>query len=204
MTKRAFDLAMASFGLLFAAPLMIVVALAIKLDSPGPVMFRQERVGLRGRIFRIHKFRTMVDAATNGPTLTVGNDARITRTGRFLRRSKLDELPQLFDVLAGQMSLVGPRPELPQYVALYPAPLRDKVLALRPGITHPDSLALADESALLARAADPEREYVEVILPRKLQGAVDYAEHATLVTDLKVIMRTLRVMLQRAAHRNPA
>ena len=205
MAKRAFDLAIATLGLLLAAPVMIAIALAIKLDSPGPVMFRQERVGRAGRIFRIHKFRTMVvGAAASGHGLTVADDARITRTGRFLRRSKLDELPQLLDVLAGQMSLVGPRPELPQYVALYPAPLRDKVLALRPGITDPVSLALADESALLAQAADPEREYVDVILPRKLRGAIDYAERATLITDLKVIARTVRVLLQRVANRSPA
>jgi lipopolysaccharide/colanic/teichoic acid biosynthesis glycosyltransferase len=205
MAKRAFDLTIAALGLLLASPVMLVIAVAIKLDSPGPVMFRQERVGRAGRIFRIHKFRTMVvGAAASSHGLTVDADARITRTGRFLRRSKLDELPQLLDVLAGQMSLVGPRPELPRYVALYPAPLRDKVLALRPGITHPVSLAMADESELLAQAADPEREYVEKILPHKLRGAIDYAEHATLITDLKVIVRTLRMLLQRAANRSPA
>jgi lipopolysaccharide/colanic/teichoic acid biosynthesis glycosyltransferase len=205
MTKRAFDFAAAAVGLLLAAPLMTLIAVAIKCDSPGPVLFRQERVGRAGRIFRIHKFRTMViDAAERGPALTVGDDARITPVGQFLRRSKLDELPQLLDVLAGEMSLVGPRPELPQYVALYPPALRDKVLALRPGITDPVSLAFVDETALLARAADPEREYVEVILPRKLSAAADYAEHATLVTDLKVIARTLRLLLRRSMQRSPS
>jgi lipopolysaccharide/colanic/teichoic acid biosynthesis glycosyltransferase len=204
MAKRAFDLVVAALGLLLAAPLLALVALAIKGDTPGPVLFRQERVGRGGRTFRIHKFRTMVDdASARGPALTIGADARITRVGRFLRRSKLDELPQLFDVLAGTMSLVGPRPELPRYVALYPAALRDKVLAVRPGITDPVSLAFADESALLARSADPEREYVEVILPRKLNAAAEYAAHATLATDLVVIARTLRLVLQRSMQRSP-
>jgi lipopolysaccharide/colanic/teichoic acid biosynthesis glycosyltransferase len=199
MAKRAFDLAVAALGLLLTAPLLASIAVAIKCDSAGPVLFRQDRVGRGGRIFRIHKFRTMVvDASTRGTSLTVGDDARITRVGRFLRRSKLDELPQLLDVLAGAMSLVGPRPELPQYVALYPAALRDKVLRVRPGITDPVSLTFVDESALLARAPDPEREYVEVILPRKLTAAAEYAEHATLVTDLKIITRTLQTVLRRS------
>lgn len=199
MAKRLFDFAVALLALLLAAPGMLVIALAIRLDSPGPVFFRQERVGRGGTRFRIHKFRTMVaDAASRGPALTVGDDARVTRVGRFLRRSKLDELPQLIDVLIGDMSLVGPRPEVPQYVARYPAALRDKVLALRPGITDPVSLAFADESTLLARAADPEREYVEVILPRKLNAAAAYAEQATLATDLKVIAGTLRLLWHRS------
>jgi lipopolysaccharide/colanic/teichoic acid biosynthesis glycosyltransferase len=205
MAKRMFDFAIAAVALLLAAPLMAVIAVAIKCDSPGPVLFRQERVGRAGRIFRIRKFRTMVaDAPARGPALTVGDDARITHVGHFLRRSKLDELPQLLDVVAGEMSLVGPRPELPQYVALYPPALRAKVLALRPGITDPVSLALADETALLASAADPEREYVEVILPRKLSAAADYAEHSTLVTDLKIIALTLRMLLRRSIQRSPS
>ena len=202
MVKRAFDLLVASLALLLAAPLMLLIGLTVRMDSPGPAFFRQERVGRGGARFRIHKFRTMVaDAPTRGLALTVGDDARVTRVGRFLRRSKLDELPQLIDVLAGDMSLVGPRPEVPQYVARYPAALRDKVLALKPGITDPVSLAFADENALLARAADPEREYVEVILPRKLQAAAAYAERATLLTDLKVIARTLHLLIQRSTRR---
>lgn len=203
MSKRAFDLTVATLAIVLAAPLLLVIAIAIKCDSPGPVLFRQDRVGRAGRIFRIHKFRTMVvDAPALGPGLTVGDDSRITRVGRFLRRSKLDELPQLFDVLAGRMSLVGPRPELPQYVALYPPALREKVLALRPGITDPVSLVFADEAALLAHATDPEREYVEVILPRKLSAAADYAARSTLLTDLKVIAQTLRLLLRRSMQRS--
>jgi lipopolysaccharide/colanic/teichoic acid biosynthesis glycosyltransferase len=199
MAKRAFDLLGAALALVLLWPLLLAIGLWIKLDSPGPAFFRQQRVGRHGREFAIHKFRTMVaDAPQRGPQITVDKDPRITRAGRFLRHSKFDELPQLLDVLAGHMSLVGPRPEVPAYVARYPADLRDKVLAVRPGITDPVSLELADESALLARAADPEREYLEVLLPRKLRAAAAYAEHATLRTDLRVIGRSLRVLCARA------
>ncbi len=198
MGKRLFDLAVACLALLLLAPFMLLMSLWIKFDSPGPVFFRQERVGRRGVPFRIHKFRTMVaDAPRRGPSITVGDDPRITRAGRWLRRSKLDELPQLLDVIAGHMSLVGPRPELPMYVALYPAALRERALAVRPGITDPASLHFADESALLARAADPEREYREVLLPAKLREAVAYAEGASLRTDLGVLWRTLGLLLRR-------
>ena len=193
MAKRAFDIVVAGLGLLLLAPLLVALGLWVRLDSPGPALFRQERVGRFGRTFRIHKFRTMVDGAP-GPQITVGADARITRAGAWLRARKLDELPQLIDVLAGSMSLVGPRPEVPRYVALYPAALRDKVLSVRPGITDPVSLQMADESARLARAADPEREYVEVLMPAKLRAAAAYAERATLWSDLQVLARTLRLL----------
>ena len=196
MTKRLFDLLGAALALVALAPLMLGIALWIRLDSPGPVFFRQQRVGRHGAPFRIHKSRTMVrDAAQRGPALTVGDDARITRAGGWLRRSRLDELPQFIDVLAGDMSLVGPRPELPQYVAHYPPALRERVLALRPGITDPASLAYIDEDRLLAAAADPEREYIEVILPAKLRHALDYAERASVATDLGVLVRTARRLL---------
>lgn len=197
MAKRLFDLIAAGLGLALLALPGLLVALAIKLDSRGPVFFRQERVGRGGRPFRIHKFRSMrVDAERQGQ-LTVGADARITRVGGWLRRSKLDELPQLIDVLLGDMSLVGPRPEVPRYVAVYPAPLRDVVLSVRPGITDPASLRLADESLLLAHAVDPEKEYVEVILPAKLAEAAAYAKQATLMSDLRIIFRTLGLLFKR-------
>ena len=199
MSKRLFDLAASALALLLLAPLFALIALRVKLDSPGPVFFRQERVGRGGQPFRIHKFRTMVaDAPQRGPALTVGADPRITRTGAWLRRTRLDELPQLIDVLQGRMSLVGPRPEVPRYVQHYPPGLRERALAVRPGITDPSSLAHLDEGALLAAAADPEREYIEAILPRKLQAAADYAERASLWTDLQVIARTLKLLVQRA------
>ena len=197
MAKRAFDLLGAALALVLLSPLMLAVALWIKLDSPGPVFFRQQRVGRHGEPFDIHKFRTMhVEAPAQGLPLTVGDDPRITRAGRFLRRTRIDELPQFIDVLRGRMSLVGPRPEVPRYVALYPPALRQRALAVRPGITDPASLAYIDEAALLARAADPEREYVQVILPAKLRHAADYADHATLGTDLRVLWRTVRVLLR--------
>ncbi|MBZ8140249.1 sugar transferase [Rubrivivax gelatinosus] len=196
MIKRLFDLAGAAVALLLLAPLLLLVALAVRLDSPGPVFFRQERVGRGGVPFRIHKFRTM-RAGAPGLQITVGEDPRITRVGRWLRRTRIDELPQFIDVLQGTMSLVGPRPEVPRYVAFYPPGLRERVLSVRPGITDPVSLAYADESELLARAADPEREYVEVLLPRKLQAAAAYAERATLWTDLGVLLRSVGVLLGR-------
>lgn len=192
MIKRLFDIVGASVALLLLWPLLLAVALWIRLDSPGPVFFRQERVGRHGVPFRIHKFRTMVtDAPARGLQITVGADPRITRAGAFLRRTRIDELPQFIDVLQGTMSLVGPRPEVPRYVALYPPALRERALAVRPGITDPSSIEFIDEAELLARAADPEREYVEVILPQKVRRAAEYAEQATLWSDLRVLWRTL-------------
>ena len=193
--KRLMDIVFAVCGLVLLAPLMLVVALAIKLDSRGPVFFRQERVGRRGRLFRIHKFRTMVLKAPQlGRPLTIGADPRITRVGSWLRRRRLDEIPQLIDVLQGTMSIVGPRPELPRYVAQYPAAAREKVLSVRPGITDPAALAFRNESQLLELAVDPEREYIEVVLPMKLEYAIAYAEKASLWTDLLLIARTLKVL----------
>lgn len=195
MAKRMFDAIAAALGLLLLSPVLLAVAIAVRLDSPGPVFFRQERVGRGGRTFRIHKFRTMhVDAPSRGPAITVGVDPRITRVGHVLRGHRLDELPQLIDVLWGDMSLVGPRPEVPRYVEHYPAEMRAKVLSVRPGITDPASLEHLDEATLLASASDPEREYVQVILPRKLALQADYAARATLASDLKVIARTLRAV----------
>jgi len=193
--KRVMDLLFALGGLILFSPLMLTIAVAIKLDSPGPVFFRQERVGRHGKPFRIHKFRTMVDCAEQqGRQITVGQDARITRVGRWIRDRRFDELPQLIDVLKGDMSIVGPRPEVPRYVAMYSPEVREKVLSVKPGITDPASLAFRNEAELLARAEDPEREYVEVIMPRKLQHAMAYAERASVWTDLMLIGRTLRVL----------
>lgn len=193
MAKRLFDVLLSAIGLLVLSPLLLAVALWVRLDSPGPVFFRQERIGRHGVPFRIHKFRTMVHGG-QGAQITVGHDARITRAGAFLRRAKLDELPQLIDVLRGDMSLVGPRPEVPRYVALYPAALRDKVLSVRPGITDLASLEFRNESERLARAADPEREYVEVVMPAKLRLAAHYVDHASVLFDLQLIARTLRLV----------
>jgi lipopolysaccharide/colanic/teichoic acid biosynthesis glycosyltransferase len=198
MAKRLFDLVGAACALVLLAPLLLVVALAIRLDSPGPVFFRQERVGKGGVPFRIHKFRTMrADAPALGPQVTVGQDARITRVGHWLRNRRIDELPQFIDVLLGRMSLVGPRPEVPRFVAHYPAALAARVLAVRPGITDPAALAHIDEAALLAGSPDPERTYIDQILPHKLALQAQYAATATLWSDLVVLGRTLRVLLAR-------
>ncbi|NBD20697.1 sugar transferase [Aquabacterium fontiphilum] len=198
MSKRAFDWVMASLGLAVLSPVLLLIALAIKLDSPGPVFFRQERVGRHGRLFRIHKFRTMRhDPSGTGLQITVGADARITRVGAFLRASKLDELPQLIDVWRGVMSLVGPRPEVPRYVAAYPADLRDKVLSVRPGITDLASITYRDEAAVLARAADPERAYIDEVLPHKLRLAAQYVDEASLGKDIGLIMRTIWAIVRR-------
>ena len=198
MAKRLFDLLLSSLGLLVLAPLLLLIALLIKLDSPGPVMFRQERVGRYGQPFRIHKFRTMRhEPAGQGLQITVGADRRITRVGGFLRASKLDELPQLLDVWLGDMSLVGPRPEVPRYVAHYPADVRDKVLSVRPGITDIASIEYRDESAVLARAADPEHAYIHEVLPHKLAMAAQYVDRSSVALDLWLIWRTLVAIVRR-------
>lgn len=195
MLKRLLDVLVAVSALLLLSPVFLVVALWIVLDSPGPVFFRQERVGLRGRTFRILKFRTMAQQQpAGGLQITSSQDARITRAGAFLRRSKLDELPQLIDVLRGTMSLVGPRPEVPRYVAEYPAEQRERLLSVRPGITDFASLRFRNEGDLLAQADDPERVYLEVILPEKLRVATNYVEHATMAADLRALGLTLRTV----------
>jgi len=198
MAKRLFDLLAATGALLLLSPLLVVLALVVKLDSPGPVFFRQQRVGRHGVPFHIHKFRSMrVDAPALGPAVTVGRDPRITRSGHWLRHYRLDELAQFIDVLQGTMSLVGPRPEVPRYVAHYPAELAAVVLSVRPGITDPASLAHIDEASELAAAADPEQHYIQQILPRKLRLQAAYASRATLGSDLVLMLRTVRVLLSR-------
>lgn len=198
MAKRLFDLLLSTLGLLVLAPVLLLIAVWVKLDSPGPVMFRQERVGRHGQPFRIHKFRTMRhEPAGQGLQITVGADRRITRVGAFLRASKLDELPQLLDVWLGDMSLVGPRPEVPRYVAHYPAALRDKVLSVRPGITDIASIEYRDESAVLARAADPEQAYIHEVLPHKLALAARYVDESSLWLDVRLIGRTVWAIVRR-------
>ncbi len=197
MVKRLFDWFASGVGLLLLAPLLLILASWIKLDSPGPVFFRQERVGLRGRLFRIHKFRTMVtDAERRGLQITVGADARVTRVGQWLRKYKLDELPQLFDVWLGYMSLVGPRPEVPRYVACYPAKVRDVVLSVRPGITDRASIEFKDENLILGRATDPDKAYVEEVLPIKLKYYVEYVENNSVLGDVKLIISTFAALIR--------
>lgn len=193
--KRTFDIFLAILGLLVLAPLFGIVALLIKVDSSGPVFFRQERIGKGFRPFVIYKFRTMVqDAHQKGGVLTTGGDPRITRVGRILRQAKIDELPQLLNVLIGDMSLVGPRPEVRQYVELFRKHY-DTILAVRPGITDLASLKYRDEAAILARFENPEREYVQRILPDKLRLAEEYVHRSSLVLDLVLIFKTLLTLI---------
>ena len=191
MSKRAFDLAASLCGLLLLAPLLGSIALWIRLDSGGPVFYRQLRIGRYGVPFSIFKFRTMSVQAEAGAQLTVGQDARITRAGRFLRHYKLDELPQLINVLQGSMSLVGPRPEVPRYVACYPPDVRRIVLSVAPGITDWASIHYKDENAILGHAADPEQAYIDTILPVKLEYYVRYVQERSFWTDLRIIANTL-------------
>ncbi|MDC7691866.1 sugar transferase [Vogesella indigofera] len=197
IVKRLFDLTAVLAGLWLIWPLLVLIALWVKLDSPGPVFFRQVRVGRGGQLFRIHKFRTMQINAEAAGQLTVGADARVTRAGRLLRKTKLDELPQLLDVLFGDMSLVGPRPEVPKYVALYPARVKEVVLSVRPGITDWASIRMIDENELLGKAADAEKMYIESILPQKLDYYLQYARSYTLWGDVQIILATLLKIVSR-------
>lgn len=191
MIKRLFDIAVALVGLVLLAPLFALIALTIKLDSAGAVFFQQPRVGRRGKTFKILKFRTMTVQTGETRQLTVGDDCRITRAGRFLRHYKFDELPQLINVLNGTMSLVGPRPEVPRYVACYPPDIRAIVLSVAPGITDWASILYREESTILGRAIDPEKTYIEVILPIKLSYYVRYVRERSFWNDLKIIYKTL-------------
>jgi lipopolysaccharide/colanic/teichoic acid biosynthesis glycosyltransferase len=191
LAKRALDILASVLGLLLASPLLLAAALAVRLDSPGGVFFVQQRVGRNFRPFGIYKFRTMVaDAEARGGPITFGADPRITRIGRWLRKTKIDELPQLANVLVGHMSLVGPRPEVPKYVEMF----RDDyayILSVRPGITDLASVKYRDESEQLAASSDPERDYVERVLPDKIALARQYIATATWGGDLRIILQTL-------------
>lgn len=191
MIKRAFDIVVAAIGLLVLSPLMLAVALLIKIDSPGPVLFRQERVGKDFRRFHIYKFRTMVrEAPQSGALITAGADARITRVGSFLRQTKFDELSQLINVVKGEMSLVGPRPEVPRYVEMFRKDY-EEILRVRPGITDTASLKYQDEGEILGRGGNPEEDYVRRILPDKVQLAKEYVGRSSFFYDLGLIARTL-------------
>ncbi|EGQ9730731.1 sugar transferase, partial [Vibrio cholerae] len=165
MVKRLFDIVFASLGLAVLFPFFCIIALLIKLDSEGPVFFRQMRVGRGGVLFRIHKFRTMALNSESVGRLTVGNDSRVTRIGHFLRRYKVDELPQLIDVVVGNMSLVGPRPEVQEFIDCYPSEVKLEVLSVRPGITDLASIEMVDENEILAKYSDSRKAYIEQILP---------------------------------------
>ena len=189
--KRLFDILASGFGLLILSPLFLILAVWIQLDSPGPVFYRQTRVGRGGRDFRIFKFRTMRVGADKGSLVTIGGrDPRVTRVGAFLRRLKLDELPQLLNVLAGDMSLVGPRPEVRKYVDLY-TPEQLHVLDVRPGMTDAASIKYRNESELLGQAEDPEDYYIHVVLPDKLAINLDYVRNHSFWGDIRLIFKTI-------------
>jgi lipopolysaccharide/colanic/teichoic acid biosynthesis glycosyltransferase len=197
MLKRAFDLLLSAFGLLLISPLLLVCGAWVLLDSRGPVFYSQDRVGRKGAIFKLIKFRSMKSGSDRSGLLTVGGrDARITRSGYYLRKYKLDELPQLFNVLMGDMSLVGPRPEVPKYVALY-TPQQLEVLSLKPGITDWASLKYFDENELLGNAENPEQVYIEEIMPAKLSINLEYIKSRSLLGDCEIILLTLLRIVKR-------
>ena len=191
MLKRAFDIVFAAVLLVLLSPLLLVFALAVALTSPGGAFFRQVRVGRGGRAFKLVKFRSMRPGSEATGQLTIGGrDPRITGVGYILRKTKLDELPQLWNVLIGDMSVVGPRPEVPKYVALYTEEQRH-VLNVRPGITGMASLDYIDENELLARAADPEQAYINEVMPAKLALDLRYVREQSFLLDLRIILATV-------------
>ena len=189
--KRAFDIVVSFLGLAVLSPLLLLVALVIKLESSGPILFRQERIGRQFHPFFIFKFRTMVhDPSGRGRLITASDDPRITRVGRLLRKTKIDELPQLINVLKGDMSLVGPRPEVRQYVGLFQQDY-EEILKIRPGITDLASLKYRNEEAILGHSGHLEEEYVKRVLPDKIRLAKDYLRHSSFVFDLRLMLMTL-------------
>jgi lipopolysaccharide/colanic/teichoic acid biosynthesis glycosyltransferase len=194
---RVIDLAVALGTLIVLTPVLVLIALGVKLDSPGPVLYSQLRVGRGERPFRLYKFRSMVADGDRGPSLTRRDDARMTRLGRVLRRLRLDELPQLLNIVRGDMTLVGPRPELPSIVARYTTEER-AVLSVRPGLVGPTQLAWLDESERYPDGADPLAYYLEHILPAKLRGDLEYLRRRSLVTDVQCVLRVPFALLRHA------
>lgn len=195
--KRLFDFLMSFLGLLLLSPLFFLVAILIKIDSPGPIFFRQERIGQYGKPFRIHKFRSMffIGSEAKGSLITIGADSRITRVGVYIRKYKIDELAQLFDVLIGTMSLVGPRPEVSRYVDYYPKEVKETIFSVRPGITDRASIEFKDESLILGKSSDPHQAYVKDILPIKIQYYVRYVNGRSFFGDLHILFKTLKALI---------
>lgn len=189
--KRIFDIIVSLIGLIALLPFFLIIAFAIKVDSTGPIFFKQVRISKNGKEFEIYKFRTMIqDAESKGMQITVGKDSRITKVGKFLRKSKIDELPQLINVLKGDMSFVGPRPEVPKYVALYDKDQRN-ILKVRPGITDIASIEYRDESSILAKSMDPEKTYIEEIMPKKIELNLIYIRNISVLYDVVLICKTI-------------
>lgn len=194
MAKRLFDIVFSLFGLLILSWMFVIIALAVGLTSKGGVFYRQKRVGRNNKDFVLYKFRSMCVNADKGSLITIGGrDSRITKVGYFIRKFKLDELPQLFNVLIGDMSFVGPRPEVRYYVDMYNKE-QLKVLSVRPGITDPASIAYRNENELLEQQQNPKQYYIDVIMPDKLRINLEYLQRRTLISDIKVIFQTFLVI----------
>ena len=197
MIKRIFDLVASFLGLILLSFLFLFIALWIKLDSKGPVFFRQQRVGLKGEIFKIHKFRTMKESSEDQGRLTIGDDDRITQSGQFLREFKFDELPQLIDVFIGRMSLVGPRPEVQEFIDIYPVDVKNKILSIKPGITDMASIEMANENDILGKYKNPKQAYIDIILPIKQKHYLNYVDNHNMWLDIKIIFLTLKKIITR-------
>ena len=195
MLKRIFDITLSLFGLIILLPFILIIAILIKIDSKGPVFFKQIRVTKNGKEFKIFKYRTMRVGSDKYSQITVGKDGRITKIGSFLRKYKLDEIPQLINVLIGDMSLVGPRPEVPKYVALYTDEQKE-ILKVRAGITDYASIEFSDENDLLASEEEPEKAYIEKIMPKKIELNKKYLSKISILTDIKIILLTIKKILK--------
>ncbi|MDG6871710.1 sugar transferase [Glaesserella parasuis] len=197
MLKRVFDIFFSGLGLVALFPVFVVIAIWIKKDSDGEVFFRQVRVGLNGQLFKIHKFRTMAVNTEKQSGLTIGDDKRITNAGKVLRKYKLDELPQLIDVFIGKMSLVGPRPEIPEFMNLYSEYDRRKILSVKPGITDRASIEMVDENEILGKYDNPRQAYIDIIMPMKARYYIDYANNHNIWSDFVLILRTFLKIVSR-------
>jgi lipopolysaccharide/colanic/teichoic acid biosynthesis glycosyltransferase len=198
MRKRIFDIFFSIIGLILLSPIFGLLALWIFIDTRGPIFFRQNRVGLNEEIFQIHKFRTMVhNAESLGGQLTVDSDSRITHSGQIMRKYKLDELPQLLDVISGRMSLVGPRPEVPKYVSFYPQDAKKIIFSVRPGLTDHASINFKDESIFFKKSSNAEQIYISEILPIKIKYYVQYVSNNSIWGDFKIILKTIKAILNK-------
>ena len=194
--KRILDVILSGLGLMILSPIFLIIGILIKLDSKGSVFFKQVRVGIYGNEFEIYKFRTMVnDAEKKGRQITVGKDNRITKVGNFIRKYKLDELPQLINVFKGEMSLVGPRPEVPRYVELYDEE-QEQILLVKPGITDYSSIEFRNENEILGESSNPDKEYIENIMPCKINLNMKYINEISLITDIKIILKTIMCIIK--------
>jgi lipopolysaccharide/colanic/teichoic acid biosynthesis glycosyltransferase len=190
--KRIFDIIFSIIGMILLFPILLPIALSIKSGSNGPIFFRQNRVGLEGKIFQIHKLRTMYVNSEKLGKITIGKDKRITNFGKWLRKYKIDELPQLIDVFIGDMSIVGPRPEVKEYVDIYPINIRKKILSVRPGITDLASIEMINESLIMAKYSNPHDAYINKIMPLKLNLCAKYVDNRTIFLDVKIIFLTFK------------